>query len=69
MLDIGCGTGVTTLPYARAVGPAGQVTGVDIAQPMLDAAQKRIDEAGVANVTLRLADAQVHAFRRRSSTC
>jgi SAM-dependent methyltransferase len=62
VLDIGCGTGVTTLPYARAVGPAGQVTGVDIARPMLDAAQKRIDEAGVANVTLLLADAQVHAF-------
>ena len=62
VLDIGCGTGVTTLPYAQAVGPQGHVTGADISRPMLDAAQRRIDEAGVANVTLLLADAQVHPF-------
>ncbi|MGH6679728.1 MAG: class I SAM-dependent methyltransferase [Bradyrhizobium sp.] len=62
VLDIGCGTGVTTLPYARAVGPAGHVTGADISRPMLDAAQKRIAAAGVENVTLLLADAQIHAF-------
>jgi SAM-dependent methyltransferase len=62
VLDVGCGTGVTTLPYALAVGSAGRVTGVDISQPMLDAARKRIDEAGIANVTLMLADAQVHTF-------
>lgn len=62
VLDIGCGTGVTTLPYARAVGPAGHVTGADISRPMLDAARQRIAEAGVENVTLLLADAQIHAF-------
>ena len=62
VLDIGCGTGVTTLPYAQAVGPGGHVTGVDISRPMLDAARERIDSAGVGNVTLLLADAQVHAF-------
>jgi SAM-dependent methyltransferase len=62
VLDIGCGTGVTTLPYARAVDPAGHVTGADISRPMLDAAQQRIADAGVDNVTLLLADAQIHAF-------
>jgi SAM-dependent methyltransferase len=62
VLDIGCGTGVTTLPYARAVGPAGHVTGADISRPMLDSAQKRIADAGVENVTRLLADAQIHAF-------
>jgi SAM-dependent methyltransferase len=62
VLDIGCGTGVTTEPYARAVGPGGHVTGVDISQPMLDAARARIDQAGLANVALLLADAQVHPF-------
>src|SRR3954447_24728786 len=30
VLDIGVGTGVTTLPYARAVGPSGHVTGAHI---------------------------------------
>ena len=42
VLDIGCGTGVTTLPLAEAVGPDGHVTGVDISQPMLDAARARL---------------------------
>jgi SAM-dependent methyltransferase len=61
VLDIGCGTGVTTLPYAEAVGPHGHVTGVDISRPMLEAARARL--AGHANVTLLLADAQVHRFK------
>jgi SAM-dependent methyltransferase len=62
VLDVGCGTGVTTQPYGEAVGPAGHVTGIDISQPMLDAARGRIDAAGLRNVTLMLADAQVHPF-------
>lgn len=62
VLDIGCGTGVTTEPYARAVAPGGRVTGVDISRPMLDAAQQRMAERGITNVTLLLADAQVHPF-------
>lgn len=62
VLDVGCGTGVTTEPCARAVLPGGHVTGVDISQPMLDAARRRMAERGIGNVTLLLADAQVHAF-------
>jgi SAM-dependent methyltransferase len=62
VLDIGCGTGVTTEPFARAVAPGGHVTGVDISQPMLDAARRRMAERGITNVTLLLADAQVHAL-------
>ena len=62
VLDIGCGTGVTTEPYAAAVGPQGHVTAIDIAQPMLDAARRRMDARGLGNVTLLLADAQVHAL-------
>src|SRR5689334_7656870 len=62
VLDIGCGTGVTTVPYAQAVGPSGHVTGADISQPMLDAARRRVDEAGLTNVELILTDAQVHEF-------
>ena len=62
VLDIGCGTGVTTVPYARAVGPAGHVTAADISKPMLDAARQRVADEGLGNVTLLLADAQVHEF-------
>jgi SAM-dependent methyltransferase len=62
VLDIGCGTGVTTEPYARAVGPGGHVAAADISKPMLDAARQRIEAAGLGNVTLLLADAQAHEF-------
>src|SRR5262249_57486223 len=35
VLEIGCGTGATTVPLAEAVGPPGRVVGVDITEPML----------------------------------
>ena len=63
VLDVGCGTGITSLPLARAVAPAGHVTGVDIATPMLQAARGRC--AGQPNITFLQADAQVHRFESR----
>ena len=62
VLDVGCGTGSTAIPFAAAVAPSGRVTGVDIAAPMLDQARRNITAAGTANVTLVQADAQVHRF-------
>jgi SAM-dependent methyltransferase len=62
VLDVGCGPGATTLPYAAAVGPQGHVTGIDISEPMLAVARQRVAEQGLTNVTLVLADAQVHGF-------
>jgi len=62
VLDVGCGPGATALPLAAAVGPKGHVTGVDIAEPMLDLLRRRIAERGIANLTALLADAQVHPF-------
>jgi SAM-dependent methyltransferase len=62
VLEIGCGTGAATVPFAEAVGPRGRVVGVDISEPMLAGARKRVAESGLANITLLLADAQVHPF-------
>jgi SAM-dependent methyltransferase len=62
VLDIGCGTGATAIPFAAAVAPSGHVTGIDISMPMLDQAQRNIAEAGAGNITLVQADAQVHRF-------
>jgi SAM-dependent methyltransferase len=62
VLEIGCGTGATTLPLSRAVGERGRVVGIDISAPMLAGARKRIAESGVGNVALLEADAQVHRF-------
>ena len=58
VLDIGCGTGLTTLPLAMAVGATGSVVGIDISEPMLAAARQRIAAHGLGNITLLSADAQ-----------
>src|SRR5215831_19459599 len=62
VLEIGCGTGAATVPFAQAVGEHGQIVGVDISEPMLAGARKRIEESRLSNVTLLLADAQTHRF-------
>jgi len=58
VLDIGCGCGATTIAAARAVDPGGAVVGVDIADPMLEVARRRVSREGLENVALLQADAQ-----------
>ena len=43
VLDIGCGTGGTTLAAARRLGPSARCTGVDISNPMIAAARARAE--------------------------
>jgi len=66
VLDIGCGTGPTTLAVARRVGPAGRCVGVDVSAPMLEAAEERAarawDASTDAPVTFVRADAATHPF-------
>lgn len=62
VLDIGCGAGATTLAMARRLGPEGTCVGVDISEPLVEAARSRADVDEVANVELVVADAQTHAF-------
>jgi len=59
VLDIGCGSGGTTLLLAEAVGPGGAVTGVDVSQPMLALARNR---AQAKNIRFIEADAATHLF-------
>jgi ubiquinone/menaquinone biosynthesis C-methylase UbiE len=65
-LDIGCGTGQTTLALARAVGPQGAVLGVDISHPLLEVARRRAVKGGAANATFVEADAQTEGFEPAS---
>ena len=60
VLDIGCGTGTTSLALAAAVGPPGRVMGVDVSQPMLALAKSR--GVDVDHLSFELADASVQAF-------
>ncbi len=58
VLDLGCGTGPTTVELARRVGPDGSVLGVDIAAAMLDRARERAAAEGARNVSFVHADVQ-----------
>ena len=60
ILDVGCGSGSTSFAFARATGPTGHVTGIDISAPML-ARAREVTPLG-APVEFVLADATVHAF-------
>lgn len=61
VLDVGCGTGGTTVAVARRLGPDGACVGVDISGPMLDAARARAEREDVP-VSFVRGDAQDHAF-------
>ncbi|MBB4844400.1 SAM-dependent methyltransferase [Paucibacter oligotrophus] len=61
VLDVGCGTGGTTLAIARRLGDGGHCTGIDISEPMIAAARVRA-ESELVPASFILADAQVHAF-------
>ncbi len=63
VLEIGCGTGHALISLAGAVGPTGQVHGVDVSSGMLAVARRRIESAGLRNVTLAIGDARVLCFR------
>jgi SAM-dependent methyltransferase len=66
LLDIGCGTGATTLAAARAGGPGWRCTGLDISEPMLALARDRVTRAGL-EATFLEADAQEWPFAPRST--
>ena len=53
--DIGAGTGAYTIPFAKAVAPAGQALGVDIHQDLLDYINAKASKENVRNLTTILA--------------
>jgi SAM-dependent methyltransferase len=71
VLDVGCGTGSTTLAVARLLGAEGRsgvegrCIGVDISEPMLATARARAEREGAA-ASFICADAQTYAFEPAS---
>lgn len=61
VLDVGCGTGSTTVAIARRLSAGGGSVGVDISAPMIAAARARAERER-APATFVCADAQAHAF-------
>lgn len=53
VLDLGSGAGLDLLIAAEKVGPGGKVIGVDMTDPMIEAARAAAARAGYANVEVR----------------
>lgn len=62
VLDLGCGTGVTTRQAARAAAPGGHALGIDLSSQMLAEARRRAEAEGLDNVRFVQGDAQIHPF-------
>ena len=59
ILDIGCGCGHTTLNIAKRIGPSGNVTGLDISEPMLKRAKESAVEMSITNTSFKCVDVQI----------
>jgi len=56
VLDLGTGPGEPAMTVARGVGPTGSVTGIDLAERMVELARQVADRRGLANVDFRVMD-------------
>ena len=65
VLDIGCGTGSTTVAIARRLHAGGGIVGADISEPMIAAARARAERERVPATFVR-GDAQTYAFEPAS---
>src|SRR5690242_14666789 len=65
VLDVGCGTGSTTLAVARVLGTKGRCVGIDISGPMIAAARARAERES-SRASFIQADAQIHIFEPAS---
>jgi SAM-dependent methyltransferase len=61
VLDVGCGTGATTVAIAQRLGAGARAVGLDVSEPMIAAATARAGAVG-ASARFVVADAQVYAF-------
>jgi precorrin-6B methylase 2 len=63
VLDVGCGTGPSFPFLVQAVGPDGEVVGVEISPDLAAIAKKRIDQEEWNNVHVAVGPAQTIALR------
>jgi SAM-dependent methyltransferase len=72
ILDLASGTGEPAISLAEKVGPHGHVSALDLSGDLLDIAQKRAEQRGLANLSFHVADAQSLPFPAQSfdlATC
>ena len=66
VLDVACGTGLVSIPAARAVAPGGEVIGTDMSDVMVATSTRIAHEAGIANASFRRMGAESLAFEDAS---
>lgn len=64
VLDIGCGFGETARRLAELVGAEGSVLGLDVSAPFVEIARGEAEEAGLGNVSFRVADVQTPGLQQ-----
>ncbi|TDE14069.1 class I SAM-dependent methyltransferase [Jiangella asiatica] len=62
VLDVGTGRGDVLIPAAAAVGPSGQVVGVDLSPTMVGLTADDLRERGIAQASVRVGDAAAPGF-------
>jgi SAM-dependent methyltransferase len=66
VLDIGCGSGATTLAAAKRLHGGGSCLGVDLSSQLIETARRRAMEEKVDNAVFARGDAQTHVFEPES---
>jgi ubiquinone/menaquinone biosynthesis C-methylase UbiE len=56
VLDVCCGAGASALPAAEAVGPTGNVIGVDLAKQLLESARTKAVQRRLGNIEFEVGD-------------
>ena len=56
VLDVCCGAGASALPAAEAVGPTGNVIGVDLANQLLESARTKAIQRRLGNIEFEIGD-------------
>ena len=58
VLDIGCGTGITTTQIAKKINNIGYVSGLDFSETMINEAIKCSEKLGIKNINFAVKDIQ-----------
>lgn len=58
VLDIGCGTGITTTQIAKKINNIGYVSGLDFSETMINEAIKHSEKLGIKNINFAVKDIQ-----------
>ena len=62
VLDVAAGRGAVLFPAAEAVGPQGQVVGIDLSPSMVEETSHEIEKRALSNVMVRQMDAEYLQF-------